>query len=224
MTGLPATTVPACASVAETPLRGRAGVRAGEPVALMRPPDARVDQPVGEVDHQVQHRVEQRHRQDEALDRREVGGDQRLDRVGADARPGKDLLDQHVGTEQEGEDHAQRRHHRQQGVAQRIGDDDPAARQAGSRAVRTKSAASTASIAARVMRAMGARAKIASVRPGRAIWLSAARKVSASPAARLSMRKKRCASVAARRRRRGDPAARAPSRGRSRTRRRGGGR
>ena len=38
-----------------------------------------------------------RHGQHETLDGREVGGDQRLDRIGADPGPGEHLLDQHVG-------------------------------------------------------------------------------------------------------------------------------
>ena len=62
-----------------------------------------------------------RHRQHEALHRRVVRGDQRLERVGADARPGEHLLDQHVGAEQEGEHHAERGHHRQQRVAEGVG-------------------------------------------------------------------------------------------------------
>jgi hypothetical protein len=49
--------------------------------------DPRVRGAVGEIDREVQDRVEQRHRQDEALDRGEVGGDQRLDRTSS-APPG----------------------------------------------------------------------------------------------------------------------------------------
>ena len=56
------------------------------------------------------------------------------------------------------------------------------------RAVRTKSEASTASIEARVMRAIGASEKMPSVSAGRISWLSAARKVSKSRAIRLSIR------------------------------------
>src|SRR3954452_21178169 len=56
------------------------------------------------------------------------------------------------------------------------------------RAVRTKSDASTASIEARVMRAIGASEKIASVIDGRINWLNAERKVSKSRAIRASIR------------------------------------
>ena len=56
------------------------------------------------------------------------------------------------------------------------------------RAVRTKSDDSTASIEARVMRAIGASEKIASVAAGRINWLSAERKVSKSRAIRASIR------------------------------------
>ena len=56
------------------------------------------------------------------------------------------------------------------------------------RAVRTKSEASTASIEARVMRAIGASEKMPSVKAGRINWLSAARKVSKLPVTRLSNR------------------------------------
>ena len=58
------------------------------------------------------------------------------------------------------------------------------------RAVRMKSAESTWSMAARVMRASGARAKMPRVSAGRVICITAARKVSKSPARRVSMRKK----------------------------------
>ena len=56
------------------------------------------------------------------------------------------------------------------------------------RAVRTKSDASTASIEARVMRAIGASEKIASVVAGRMSWLSAERNASKSRAIRVSIR------------------------------------
>ncbi len=56
------------------------------------------------------------------------------------------------------------------------------------RAVRTKSEASTASIEARVMRAIGASEKMASVTAGSQICDQAARKVSMSPTSRLSTR------------------------------------
>jgi hypothetical protein len=49
-----------------------------------------------------------------------------------------------------------------------------------------KSALSTDSIAARVMRAIGARVKIANVSAGNAIWRNAASAVAASPERRLS--------------------------------------
>ena len=56
------------------------------------------------------------------------------------------------------------------------------------RAVRTKSDASTASIEARVMRAIGASEKIASVRAGRMSCSRLATNTSPSPAIRLSIR------------------------------------
>ena len=56
------------------------------------------------------------------------------------------------------------------------------------RAVRTKSEASTASIEARVMRAIGASEKMPSVSAGRMSCLRLATKSSKSPAIRLSMR------------------------------------
>ena len=56
------------------------------------------------------------------------------------------------------------------------------------RAVRTKSDDSTASIEARVMRAIGASEKIASVTAGRINWLSAERNASKSRAISVSIR------------------------------------
>jgi hypothetical protein len=51
---------------------------------------------------------------------------------------------------------------------------------------RIKSAPNTESIAARVMRVIGARVKIANVKAGNAIWRKAARAVMPSPARMLS--------------------------------------
>ena len=56
------------------------------------------------------------------------------------------------------------------------------------RAVRTNSDDSTASIEARVMRAIGASEKIASVVAGRMSWLSAERNASKSRAIRVSIK------------------------------------
>ena len=56
---------------------------------------------VENVDQQIERDVHDRHGEHEALHRREIGGDQRLDRKGADARPGEHLFDQHVGAKQE---------------------------------------------------------------------------------------------------------------------------
>ena len=56
------------------------------------------------------------------------------------------------------------------------------------RAVRTKSEESTASMEARVMRAIGASEKMASVSAGRMSCLRAATNSSPSPAMRLSIR------------------------------------
>ena len=56
------------------------------------------------------------------------------------------------------------------------------------RAVRTKSEESTASIEARVMRAIGASEKMPSVSAGSTSWARLARNTSPSPAIRLSMR------------------------------------
>jgi hypothetical protein len=56
------------------------------------------------------------------------------------------------------------------------------------RAVRTKSDASTASIEARVMRAIGASEKIANVVAGRINWLNAERNASKSRAIKVSIR------------------------------------
>ncbi|KTT03679.1 hypothetical protein RSA36_22110, partial [Pantoea stewartii] len=50
--------------------------------------------------------------------------------VGADAGPGEHFLDQHVGPEQEREHHAERGDDRQHRVAERVGHDHLAARQA----------------------------------------------------------------------------------------------
>src|SRR5882672_5682484 len=86
-------------------------------------PHTSVDQPVQEVDPEVQQHVHRRHHEHEALHRRVVRGDQRLERVGADARPREDLFDEHVGAEQEREDHAEQRDDGEQRVAERVGDE-----------------------------------------------------------------------------------------------------
>ena len=73
--------------------------------------------------------VHDRHGEHEALQRREVRCDQRLDRIGADAGPGEHLLDQHIGAEQEREHHAERGDDRDHGVAEGVGDDHGRRRQ-----------------------------------------------------------------------------------------------
>ena len=90
--------------------------------------------------------------------------DQRLDRIGTDAGPGEYLFDQHIGAEHKREHHAERGDDRQQRVAERVGEDDGAVVEASwhARCGRNPSA-STASIEARVIRAIGARENSPSV-------------------------------------------------------------
>ncbi len=104
--------------------------------------------------------------QHEALHRREVGGNQRLHRVGADAGATRRPFPQDIGAEQEREHHSQCRHDREHGIAKCVGNNDSLELSPAARAVRINSEARTASIEARVMRAIGASEKIASVMPG----------------------------------------------------------
>ena len=151
-------------------------------------PHARVDQAVEDVDEQIERDIHHRHGQHEALQRREVGGDQRLDRKGADAGPGEHLLHQHVGAEQEREHHAERGDDRDHGVAESVGDDHRVGRQpAGARGAHEVGGQHRQHRGARHARDRRER-EDASVSAGRMSCLRLAQNTSQSPAIRLSIR------------------------------------
>jgi len=52
------------------------------------------------VEADIDEHIESRDRENKALYRRIVRRDQRVQRIGADARPGEDLLDHHVGADE----------------------------------------------------------------------------------------------------------------------------
>src|SRR5437879_6428736 len=85
---------------------------------------------VGDVQEEIDHHVEQGHEQHEALDRREVTAEQRVVRVLAHARPGKDDLDEHLAAQcvsVDGRDYGEDRDHR---VLERVPQYDDPKRQA----------------------------------------------------------------------------------------------
>jgi len=78
---------------------------------LSRQPDADVDERIKDAD--VDQDIDQGHGEYEALHRSVIGGDQRLERIRSDARPGEDPLYHDVRTDQEGEHKAGRGENRQ---------------------------------------------------------------------------------------------------------------